>query len=227
MLSLQDIRNHSDLQFLVAAAGEHLRRLGYTEHGLRHVDFVSSKTKLILERLGHDPRTCELGAIAGFLHDVGNMHNRKFHGPTGAGIVYAELRRLDMPLDEICQVTSAIANHEEETGVAVSPISAALIIADKSDAHRTRVGRHHPEDIHDRVNLAITASSLDIDPATRTIALVIDFDTSLCQVMDYFEIYLRRMEMCKEASELLNCRFRLVINDLELLGHLPELKKSS
>jgi hypothetical protein len=175
-------------------------------------------TAYILETLGYDQRTIELGSIAGYLHDIGNMHNRKYHGPTGANIVYVELRRLGMPLEEICEITTSIANHEEEIGVPVNPICAALVIADKSDAHRTRVGRKSRRDIHDRVNHAITDSSLMVDSANATITLNLAFDTSECQIMDYFTIYLTRMEMCQQAAALLRCTFRLVINGLELIG---------
>ncbi len=222
MLTLKDIQANANFRLLIARANEYLALLGYTEHGLRHVTYVSTMTAYILKSLQHDERTVELGAIAGYLHDVGNMHNRKYHGPTGANIVFTELRMLGMPLDEICEITMSIANHEEEIGIPVSPISAALIIADKSDAHRTRVRRTRVHDIHDRVNLAITSSSLVVDNGGKTITLDISFDTSECQIMDYFEIYLRRMEMCKQAASLLGCRYRLVINGLELLGQVQE-----
>ncbi len=222
MLTLKDIQGNPTFRVLIAKANEYLSVLGYTEHGQRHVSYVSSMTAYILERLGYDEKTIELGAIAGYLHDVGNMHNRKYHGPTGAAIVYTELRALGMPLDDICEVTMSIANHEEEIGIPVNPISAALIIADKSDAHRTRVRRRRLHDIHDRVNLAIIDSALTVQSEEKTITLDISFDTTECQIMDYFEIYLKRMEMCKQAASLLGCRFRLVINGLELLGHVHE-----
>jgi len=223
MITLETIKASETFRFLIMKANEYLIHRGYTEHGTRHVNFVSRKTAYILRELGYDKRTVELGAIAGYLHDIGNMHNRKYHGPTGANIVYTELRQMDMSLDEICQITTAIANHEEEIGEAISPISAALILADKSDAHRTRASRaKETYDIHDRVNLAITDSDLSVSKETMTITLDIDFDTSTCQVMDFFEIYLSRMEMSKQAATLLGCRFRLVINGLELLGYLKK-----
>lgn len=221
----QEIKESPVFRTLIQRANEYLTARGYTEHGTRHVTYVSQTTMYILQALGYDRRIVELGEIAGYLHDIGNMHNRKYHGPTGANIVYTELRRLNMPLDEVCEITTAIANHEEEIGQAVSPISAALIIADKSDAHRTRANRITlSPDIHDRVNLAIEDSELSVDSKTRTITLDIAFDTTICQIMDYFEIYLHRMEMCKQAATLLGCRFRLVINGLELLGHIKEEK---
>jgi hypothetical protein len=156
------------------------------------------------------------------------MHNRKFHGPTGANIVFCELRLLGVPVEDIVEITTAIANHEEEIGLPVTPITAALILADKSDAHRTRARRRKPNpDIHDRVNLAITDSALTVDPEERTITLDITFDTSQCQVMDFFEIYLTRMEMSKQAAEMLNCRFRLVINGLEMLGKIRPAERQA
>jgi metal-dependent HD superfamily phosphatase/phosphodiesterase len=222
-LSLADVQNNKSLSHLIARANDYLSTLGYTEHGTRHVTYVSRTTGRILRELGYDQRYVELGEIAGYLHDVGNMHNRKFHGPHGAILVYTELRRLGMPLEEICEITMAIANHEEEIGIAVTPLTAALIIADKSDAHRTRVRQKRPRpDIHDRVNLAITDSRVEVDSASNAITLDIDFDTSMCQIMDYFEIYLKRMEMCKQAATTLGCRFRLAINGLELLGGVSD-----
>ncbi len=222
MIRYKDVRNNPNFKLLINRAWDYLKAKGYTEHGVRHVSYVSKITSRILEDLGFDERTVELGAITGYLHDVGNMHNRKHHGITGATIVYTELRAMGMELAEVCDITTAIANHEEEIGAAISPITAALILADKSDAHRTRVHRTKsgPPDIHDRVNLAVLNSKLYVDKGKKTITLDIEFDQRLCQIMDYFEIYLKRMEMCKSAATLLGCRFRLVINGLELLGHL-------
>lgn len=225
MITLQDIRSNPNFQLMIQKACDYLTARGYTEHGLRHVSYVSKTTAHILAELGYEARTVELGAIAGYLHDIGNMHNRKHHGITGATLAFVELRAMGMDLAEVCEITTAIANHEEEIGAAVTPITAALIIADKSDAHRTRVNRilphkNHESDIHDRVNLAIMDSQVTVDAQAKTITLEIMFDQSSCQIMDYFEIYLKRMEMCKQAAALLGCRFRLVINGLELLGHL-------
>lgn len=231
MVTLQDVRNNPNFKLMIDRACDYLLARGYTEHGIRHVSYVSKTTARILSELGYDARTVELGAIAGYLHDIGNMHNRKHHGITGANLVYIELQNMGMNLAEICEITTAIANHEEEIGTAVSPITAALIIADKSDAHRTRVGRIIPEteqvsDKHNRVNLAILDSNISIDTVKHSITLEISFDQTSCQIMDYFEIYLDRMIMCKQAATLLGCRFRLVINDLELLGHVQTKEHS-
>ncbi|MCC3144183.1 HD domain-containing protein [Halanaerobium sp. Z-7514] len=220
MLLLKDIKNNPDFQHMIEEANNYLSEKGYTEHGFRHVNYVSQTTERILRRLNYDDRTVELGAIAGYLHDIGNMFNRKHHGISGANIVYTELRRLEVPLDDITKITTAIANHDVDIGKAVSPITAALILADKSDAHRTRVNKKDSTFIHDRVNLAIQDSQITVQPEAETITLKIDYDSSISQVMDYFEIYLYRMEMCKEAASYLGSRFRLLINDLELLGHV-------
>lgn len=223
VITLKDIKENAIFTTLIEKSNAYLKARGYTEHGLRHVSYVSQKTAYILKELGHDERTVQLGAIAGYLHDVGNLLNRKYHSISGASLVYSELRMLGMDHEEICTITTAIANHEEEIGQAVSPVSAALILADKSDAHRTRANRLHDDrrpGIHDRVNLAITETQLYVEKQ-ETITLEISFDQTICQIMDFFEIYLTRMEMCKEASTLLGCRFRLLINDLEFLGKLP------
>lgn len=221
MITLAEIKTDPTFQTLIEMSGASLKSRGYTDHGRRHVSYVSEKTAEILAELDFPQRTVELGAIAGYLHDVGNLINRKHHSLSGAAIVYQELRRLGMDLNEVCAIATAIGNHEEEIGRAVTPLAAALILADKSDAHRTRANR--PKDdkrpgIHDRVNLAITDSKLYVDKNNHMITLEISFDQRICQIMDYFEIYLTRMEMCKEASTMLGCRFRLLINDLEFLG---------
>lgn len=220
MLTLAEIKNNPDFQHMIKKANHYLSVKGYTEHGFRHVNYVSETTERILRDLDYDEKTIELGAIAGYLHDIGNMFNRKHHGISGANIVYTELRRMDVPLEDITAITTAIANHDVDIGMAVSPITAALILADKSDAHRTRVNKKDSTFIHDRVNLAIRDSQVTVQPEDKTITLKIDYDSSISQVMDYFEIYLYRMEMCKEASSYLNSRFRLLINNLELLGHV-------
>ncbi len=222
MITLEDIKNDKEFNYIIQQAQNYLQQRGNTEHGFRHVNYVSRYTAKILQELDFSKRKVEMGGIAGYLHDVGNMFNRKHHGISGANIVYNELRRRGMPLEDICVITTAIANHEEEIGQAVSPVSSALILADKSDAHRTRVHKKNADEIHTRVNLAIRDSTLKVRPEKKEIILQIDYDSSISQVMDYFEIYLYRMEMCKFAASHLGCRFRLFINDLELLGHVDE-----
>ena len=223
MITLEDIKNNPDFNLMVKKANNYLSERGYTDHGFRHVNYVSNLTAHILEELEYDQKTVELGGIAGYLHDIGNMFNRKHHGVSSANLAYTELRRLGMPLEDITKITTAIANHEEEIGQPVSPITSALILADKSDAHRTRANKDNADEIHDRVNYAIQDSRVEVDQEKMDITLYIEFDTSICQVMDFFEIYLYRMEMCKAASNHLDCRFRLIINDLKILGRLNPL----
>ncbi len=220
MLTLKRIKENEDLKYMIKNANEYLSARGYTEHGFRHVNYVSELTGYILEALDFDKHTVELGRIAGYLHDVGNMFNRKHHGVSSANIVYTELRRMNIPIEDICKITTAIANHEEDIGHPVNPITSALILADKSDAHRTRANKENSSQIHDRVNLAIQDSSVEVDNKNKKITLHIEYDSSISQVMDYFEIYLYRMEMCKQAAYTLNCRFHLMINNLELLGNV-------
>ena len=220
MLTLKKIKENKDLKYMIKKANEYLAARGYTEHGFRHVNYVSKLTGYILEELNFDKNTVELGSIAGYLHDIGNMFNRKHHGVSSANIVYTELRRMEVPIDDICKITTAIANHEEDIGYPINPITSALILADKSDAHRTRANKLNASQIHDRVNLAIQDSSLEVDAKNKKITLHIEYDSSISQVMDYFEIYLYRMEMCKQAAYNLNCRFHLMINNLELLGNV-------
>ncbi len=227
MITLEDVKNSPDFKLMIEKAQDYLSERGYTEHGFRHVNYVADLTAYILKQLNYSEHQVELGSIAAYLHDVGNMFNRKHHGISGANIVYNELRRREVPLEDICQITTAIANHEEEIGQPVSPITAALILADKSDAHRTRANKENADAIHDRVNFAIKDSRVEVDPENMNISLYIDFDTSICQVMDYFEIYLHRMEMCKAASTHLGCRFRLIINNLKILGRLVDTSGES
>lgn len=171
MLTLKDIRKDPILFNLIDHSSAYLKARGYTDHGIRHVSYVSETTARILTDLGFDERTIELGAIAGYLHDIGNLINRKHHSISGANIVYNELRRLGMDINEICIITTAIGNHEEEIGKAVTPVASALILADKSDAHRTRayrlINEGHPG-IHDRVNLAITNSRLYVEQKKKS-----------------------------------------------------------
>lgn len=189
--------------------------MGYTEHGLRHVGYVSKTTANILAELDYNERTVELGAIAGWIHDIGNSINRKHHGLTGATLAYDALSRMHMDVSEIALIIGAIGNHEEENGLPVNPISAALIIADKSDAHRSRVRKktYNVEDIHDRVNMAIKKNYLVVDKVKRKIRLVIFMD-DISSTMDYMQIYLTRIMLCEKAAEFLGCVFELMINGM-------------
>jgi hypothetical protein len=218
-VTLADVRGDREVLVFIDKADENLGVLGYTEHGRRHASTVGRVAASVLRRLGYSDREVELAAIAGFLHDVGNGINRLDHGIAAALFAQHVLERLGMDPEEYAEVMCAIGNHEEEYGEAVSPMAAAVIIADKSDVHRSRVRVLDPdtEDIHDRVNMATTRSSLGVSRRSKAIPLELDIDTSIIQVMQYFEIFLSRMIMCRRAAEFLGCTFGIVINGTRLL----------
>jgi len=218
-LTLDDLRGDHEVRVFVRKADENLGVLGYTEHGPRHCGIVAGIAKNVLLQLGYPERTAELAAFAGYLHDIGNGINRLDHGIGAALLSRHILERLGMGPDEYAEVMCAIGNHEEEYGQAVSPLAAAVILGDKSDVHRSRVRVLDPEtdDIHDRVNMATTRSYLAVDAEAHTITLELDIDTEIIQVMQYFEIFLDRMVMCRRAAEFLGCRFGIVINGTRLL----------
>ncbi len=221
VVSLDEVKNNNKIKVLVNTANTVLEAMGYTEHGLRHVGYVSKTAGDILRTLSYDDRTVELGAIAGWVHDVGNAINRNFHGLNGASMLYPILNEIGFPIEETAQIMAAVGNHEADTGVPVSPISAALIIADKSDAHRTRVRRksYNPNDIHDRVNYSIKKNWINIDVEKRVIEYRLVMDSS-SSVMEFMQIFLPRMTMCEKAAELLNCRFDILINDNLINNHI-------
>ena len=218
-VGLDEVREHEGVQTFIALADKHLGEIGYTEHGFRHAGLVAKIAYNVLHRLDFDDRTAELGAIAGYLHDMGNFVSRAMHSQTGAAITYDLLRQLGMSYGEIGLIMAAIGNHEEEFGRPVNAAGAALIVADKSDVHRSRVREQDPTlfDIHDRVNHAVEHSFLRVDSQARTLTLELTIDTELAGVMEYFEIFLSRMVMCRRAAEYLNCQFKIDINGTKLL----------
>ena len=221
LITLADVKANPRIKALVNGANKYLEVKGYTEHGLRHVGYVGNTTKNILRELGFDERTQELGQIAGWMHDIGNCVNRKYHGLTGATLSYQILDRMGMHADEITTIMVAIGNHEEDYGMPVNPVSAALILADKSDAHRTRVrrnGARDPDDIHDRVNYSIKKNFVVVDKEDRVIKLVLFMDHS-SSIMEYFQIFMARMSLCEQAATFLGCAFELVVNDLVINNH--------
>lgn len=219
MIELADIKAHPAVKTFIRQADQNLGQIGYTEHGFRHAKIVSRDARKLLKALGYDDREPERAAIAGYLHDLGNFVCRKGHPQTGASICYPILTELGMSYKEVGIVLGAIGNHEEGEGIPVSPEGAALILADKSDVHRSRVRNKIPEtfDIHDRVNYAAESSILSVNLEERTLILELRIDTTMSKIMDYFEIFLHRMTMCRRAAEFLHCRFRLVINGQDLL----------
>ena len=192
---------------------------GYTEHSYRHICIVSNRAGDILEKLGYDKHVVELTRIAGYLHDIGNCVNRVDHAHSGAIIAYNILKDMGMPVEDRIQIMMAIGNHDEATGTAVNAISAALILADKSDVHRQRVSKTNMSvfDIHDRVNYAVTNANLDLDVENRKIILNLTIDTKICPVLDYFEIFMDRTMMSKYAAKYLKIWFELIINGTKLL----------
>ena len=219
MITLEDVKNNEEVQAFVQASQKQIKAIGYTEHSYRHIGIVSARTGEILRKLGYDERTIQLGEIAGYLHDIGNCVNRVDHAHSGAILAYNILKEMGMPAEDRTEIVMAIGNHDEETGTAVSDISAALILADKSDVHRNRVVNKNLStfDIHDRVNYAVTNADLIMDEKERKIKLNLTIDTKICPVLDYFEIFMERTMMCKYAAKYLKIWFELIINDTKLL----------
>lgn len=219
LITLNELREVEIVKVFILKADEYLGRLGYTEHGFRHLEFVARVARELLTELDYPPREAELAAIAGYLHDIGNVTGRKDHDKAGSLIAMDILREQGMPPAEVAEVISAIGNHDEGDGRVVSPVSAALILADKSDVHRSRV--RNPDfstfDIHDRVNYAVEKSKLCVNRCGMTITLNLTIDTEISQVMEYFEIFLSRMILCRRAAGFLNTHFSLVINGTRLL----------
>lgn len=218
-VDLDQVRKHPQVKILIQKADENLGVLGYTEHGFRHSELVAGSAGQILRDLDSPAREAELAAIAGYMHDIGNVMGRREHDVAGAIITLRILQDLQMPLEEVADIIAAIGNHDEKEGQVVNRVAAALILADKSDVHRSRVRNRDfaTFDIHDRVNYAVEDSSIRVEPRQRVVTLSLQIDTSISQVMEYFEIFLTRMIMCRRAASFLNARFALVINDAELL----------
>lgn len=219
MITLEDVRKNPEVQALVNGVQQQLDVLGYTEHSKRHTSIVSDRAGKILEELGYSQERVELAKIAGYLHDIGNCVNRQDHAHTGAILAYNILKDMGMDVQSRTEIMTAIGNHDEGTGTAVSDISAALILADKSDVHRNRVVKTNIAafDKHDKVNYAVTDANLSLDKEKRKIVLNITIDTEICPVLDYFEIFIDRMIMSKHAARYLKIWFELIINDTKLL----------
>lgn len=217
MITLADVRHHPEIEALIDAGNAYLAALGYTEHGLRHVGYVSRVAGETLEKLEYSPEQQELARIAGWVHDVGNCVNRLNHGPNGALLLYPILRDMGMPLPDVLTVVTAVGNHEEETGTVSSAVSAALVLGDKTDAHRSRVryGKPDPDDVHDRVNFAISKCHVSVDPESRVIRHVLQMDGT-SSVTEYLAIYMKRITLCEHAAHFLHCRFALSINGLNI-----------
>lgn len=220
LVTLDTVKRNAELEAYIVRGNEYLGAIGYTDHGLRHANLVASISRNILLRLGFPEREAELAGIGGYLHDVGNVVGRWGHGQSGAILAWQVLRDLGMPPEELAAVLGAIGGHDPE-GVAgpVHSVAAAVTLGDKSDVHRSRV--RNPDrttfDIHDRVNYAVQRSFVRVDERCRTITLELTIDTSISPVMDYFEIFMTRMVMCRRAASFLGCAFELSINEVRLL----------
>lgn len=214
VITIEHLRKDAEVKTYIEKANEQMNALGYTEHGFRHAGIVAQTASNLPVELGFEPRLSELAAVAGYMHDLGNAINRKIHCETGAVMAFSILTRMGMPTDEIGTIIAAIGNHEEELGSPVSPVGAALILADKADVHHSRVQNPNPLafDIHDRVNHAVQHSALRVDKERKTINLELTTDCQAASVMEYFEIFLTRMLMCRRAADFFGYRFRLVIN---------------
>lgn len=217
-INYKQIKENEEINLLIEKGNATLNELGYTEHSRKHASKTAETAGKILKELGCGRNKIELAKIAGYMHDIGNSINRHDHAHSGAILAYQILKDTDMPLKDILIVTTAIGHHDESTGAAVDDVSASLILADKTDVRRNRVQNRNKAtfDIHDRVNYAALSSKLIIDKEKRMIQMELELDDSICTVMDYFEIFLKRMLMCRRAAEKLGCKFKLTANGSKL-----------
>ncbi|MBO5357459.1 MAG: HD domain-containing protein [Clostridia bacterium] len=218
MITFEDIKNNEKIKAFIKEAYNSLRAIGFTEHGYAHVGLVAERASYILRELGYSERDIELAKIASYMHDIGNIVNRKDHAQSGAIIAFRLLDNMGMEADELAKIVTAIGNHDESTGGAVNPIASALILGDKTDVRRSRVSETDKAkfDVHDRVNYSVIKSDIKFNESKTELALYLDVDTSISSVMDYFEIFLERMVMCKKASQHLGVTFALIVNGQKL-----------
>lgn len=219
VISFEDVRHSDEINTYIRQADESLIALGFTEHSFAHVTRCATVAADILSKLKYDAHTIELTKIAAYMHDIGNVINRIDHAQSGAVMAFRILDNMGMPPADISAVITAIGNHDEGTAYPVNAIAAALILADKSDVRRSRVRNSNTVafDIHDRVNYAVTHSALNIDTQHYTISLVLTIDTDICAVIDYFEIFMNRMLLCRKAADFFSLKFSLVINGQEIM----------
>jgi len=218
-MTYQQIRKNEEVCALLDKGNRNLGVLGFTDHSEAHCVLVAERAAYVLRSLGYDERQQELVKIAGFMHDIGNAINRTHHAELGALLANDILKNTDMPLEDRIDVIAAIGQHDESTGGSKDPISAALILADKTDVRRNRVRTKEKEsfDIHDRVNYAVTGSTLKVDTEKQVIALNLQIDEDICTMYEYFDIFLNRMLMCRGAAEMLGYKFRLTVNGGKVL----------
>jgi len=218
-ITLADVKRREDIQTYLRRADRNMEAIGYTEHGLRHAEVVAERARHVMAALGRSEREAELAAIAGYLHDIGNVAAREEHGQVAVMLTYNILREMGMPPGELAEILSGVGNHEEQYGDPFGSVASAVIIADKSDVARSRVRDIHPSryDEHDRVNYATISSALTVNHDRSIISLHLDIDTEIAPIMEYFELSLDRMVMSRRAAQVLGCKFELVINDTKLL----------
>ena len=219
MVTFHNIKNSQEIRTYINQADESLMALGYTEHSFAHVTTVAGTAKYILSTLGYSDHDVELVQIAAYLHDIGNLVNRIEHSQSGALLAFQILHKMQMPAKDIATIATAIGNHDEGTGVAVNHIAAALILGDKSDVRRSRVRNQDftTFDIHDRVNYSVKKSSVEIDQEKTMLRLILEIDTQFGSIMDYFEIFMNRMLLCRKAAEKLGLKFKLIINKQQII----------
>ena len=218
-ITMDDLKKNETISTYIKKADESLISMGYTEHSFAHVGKVAHDAKMILETLGYPEHDAELAEMAGYLHDIGNVINRIDHAQSGAVMAFRILDKMGADAEDIATIVTAIGNHDEKTAFPVNPVAAALILADKCDVRDTRVRNkdHITFDIHDRVNYSVKESKLLVRPENQEIELKLGIDTTICAVMDYFEIFLTRMILCKKAAEKLGMKFVLTINGQKLM----------
>lgn len=218
-MKYSELKENKEIKALIEKGNSNLGVLGYTDHSQAHAALVAIRAADILRKLGYKKSRIELAKMAGYMHDIGNAINRSHHAEYGAILAYDILKKTDLDEKDRLTIVSAISHHDESTGVALDDISAALIIADKTDVRRNRV-REKPKasfDVHDRVNYAVTKSDLEILPEKKLIVLSLEIDEKICTMYEYFEIFLGRMMMCRKASEMLGVKFRLQVNGNKVL----------
>jgi len=218
-ITLDDVKTRDDVRVYLTKADRNMAIIGYTEHGFRHADIVAARAREIILGLGLDEPTAELAAIAGYLHDIGNVASRVNHGEASVMLAYDILREMGMPPDDLAEIMAGVGNHEEEYGEPFGDIAAAVTIADKSDVSRTRVRNPAPDtfDAHDRINYAAISSAIEVDREQKVIALRLDIDPALGTIMEYFELFMTRMIASRIAARQLGCRFSILINGTKLL----------
>lgn len=218
-ITFQEIKRSKEIKTYIKQADASLKALGYTEHSFAHCTKCAEVSGMLLENLGYNQHDVELAKIAGYMHDIGNVVNRADHAQSGAVMAFRLLDKIGMDYEDIAKIITAIGNHDEGTAFPVNEIAAALIIADKTDVRRSRVRNRATiqDDIHDRVNYAVKSSEVLIDKKSENITLMLTIDTKICAVMDYFEIFLSRMLLCRKAADVLGLHFKLNINGVALL----------